>query len=56
MGDTPVRTAMPETQPVAPRRPWSIPVVEHLGDVTDLTLQGGSLSCEGNPEDCFPDF
>ena len=39
METPPVRTRTPDASPSAPRRPWTPPVVEDLGNMADLTLQ-----------------
>lgn len=42
---------------VTPRsvEPWVAPVVEELGKLSDLTLDGLSCDPEGDPASCFPE-
>jgi hypothetical protein len=34
--------------------PWVAPVIEELGKLSDLTLEGLSCFPDSPPEDCFP--
>ena len=40
MDTPPVRTRTSDANPAPPRRPWTAPVIEDLGNMADLTLQG----------------